>query len=364
MSFVFLALDLGWPALYGAPQPGTPLLSLICMAAQLVFYFQMNRSDCKILCWNVRGLNGAARRASVRNLISSSGASVVCLQETKISQWNDFLLKETLGQALASQTVCLPANGTAGGVLIAASDQHFSLNHLYTTEHTITANICSLADNTKWSITGVYGPQSDEDKVNFLAEFASIKLLTNPAWIALGDFNLICSAGDKNMGRINHRMIQRFNRTLDDLQLIELSLNGKRFTWSNGHDTPTMSKIDHCFATLEWLDLFPRSDLQAIASLISDHSPLFLQGDVNFDFYRGFRFEAFWTTMPGFLDLVEHNWNQPVHTSDAILRMHIKMRRLAVAIKIWKSQHCGNLQLRLAIVQVALLCLEKAQEFR
>jgi hypothetical protein len=56
-------------------------------------------------------------------------------------------------------------------------------------------------------------------------------------------------------------MIQRFNRTLDDLQLIELSLNGKRFTWSNGHDTPTMSKIDHCFATLEWLDLFPRSNL-------------------------------------------------------------------------------------------------------
>jgi hypothetical protein len=71
---------------------------------------------------------------------------------------------------------------------------------------------------------------------------------------------------------------------------------------------------------------------------------------VNFDFYRGFRFEAFWATMLGFLELVKHNWNQSVHTSDAILRMHVKMRRLAVAIKIWKSQHCGNLQLRLAII--------------
>jgi exonuclease III len=177
----------------------------------------------------VRGLNGATRRASVCNLISSSGAFVVCLQETKISRWNDFLLKETLGQALASQIVCLPASRTAGGVLIAASDRLFSLNHLYTTEHTITANICSLADNTNWSITGVYDPQSDEDKVNFLAEFASIKLLTNHAWIALGDFNLICSASDKNMGRINHRMIQRFNRTLDDLQLIELFTQWETF---------------------------------------------------------------------------------------------------------------------------------------
>jgi hypothetical protein len=86
---------------WGSPaRHAPPLPSLYGTVVGILF--SMNRSDCKILCWNVRGLNGAARRASVRNLISSSGASVVCLQETKISQWNDFLLKETLGQALAS----------------------------------------------------------------------------------------------------------------------------------------------------------------------------------------------------------------------------------------------------------------------
>ena len=159
-------------------------------------------------------------------------------------------------------------------------------------------------------------------------------------------------------------MIQRFNRTLDDLQVMEIALNGKRFTWSNGQDSPTLSRIDHFFATTEWLDLFPNSDLQAIASMGSDHSPLFLQGNVSYNFYKGFRFEAFWSTLPGFLEMVQASWSQSVYTRDAILRLHIKMRRLATSIKIWKAQQVGKIELQLAIVQVVLLCLEKAQERR
>jgi hypothetical protein len=152
-----------------------------------------------------------------------------------------------------------------------------------------------------------------------------LKTTVKPAWLLLGDFNLICSAQDKNNNRISMNMIQRFNRTLDDLQVMEIALNDKRFTWSNGQDSPTLSRIDHFFATTEWLDLFPNLDLQAIASMGSDHSPLFLQGNVNYNFYKGFRFEAFWSTLPGFLEMVQASWSQSVDMRDAILRLHIKM---------------------------------------
>jgi hypothetical protein len=50
-----------------------------------------------------------------------------------------------------------------------------------------------------------------------------------------------------------------------------------------------MTKMDNMFASIEWLEIFPRIDLQALASLGSYHCPLFLQGDVALDFYRGFR---------------------------------------------------------------------------
>lgn len=67
------------------------------------------------MCWNVRGLNDGVKRASVRNLIISSGATVVCLQETKIANWNFNLILETVGPDLAQNCVTLPAEGVSGG---------------------------------------------------------------------------------------------------------------------------------------------------------------------------------------------------------------------------------------------------------
>jgi len=85
-----------------------------------------------------------------------------------------------------------------------------------------------------------------------------------------------------------------------------------------------MTRIDHLFASADWLELFPRTDLRALASLGSDHSALFLQGDVIFYFYRGFRFESHWIYRSGFMDTVKEAWSKPVNTQDAILRLHVK----------------------------------------
>ena len=85
-------------------------------------------------------------------------------------------------------------------------------------------------------------------------------------------------------------MINRFRATIDIMELAPLTLRGRNFTWCNDQQMSTMTKIDHMLASANWLDLFPRTDLQALASLGSDHCPLFLQGDVTFDFYKGLPF--------------------------------------------------------------------------
>ena len=119
-------------------------------------------------------------------------------------------------------------------------------------------------------------------------------------WLVLGDFNMIYGVEDKNNQLVNFRMLNRFKNTIDNLQLAPLALHGRRFTWCNEQQDPTMTKIDHFLASAEWLEIFPRTDLQAMASLGSDHCPLFLQGDISFDFCWGFRFEAHWVNIPGF----------------------------------------------------------------
>lgn len=234
------------------------------------------------------------------------------------------ILVETVGSDLASNVVYLPSVGASGGILIAASERFFTIGQPNLTTNTVSATITMLAENKSWTITGVYGPQADTDKILFMQEITDLSHHVLPPWLILGDFNLILRVQDKNNSRINLQMLSRFRATVDNLELVPLDLRGKKFTWCNDQQVPTMTKIDHFLATDDWLNLFPRSDLQALASLGSDHCPLFLRGDVNFDFYRGFRFEAHWARMAGFLDTVKEAWNKPVNTQDAILRFHVK----------------------------------------
>jgi exonuclease III len=324
----------------------------------------MSQKNCSILCWNVRDLNDGAKRASVRNLILSSGATLVCLQETKIDNWNQQLVIEMVGQDMAANCAILPADGVSGGILLATSETFFQLQQIHAMENTVSARITMLEENISWCITGVYGPQTDPEKIAFMQEISDIKQHMEDRWLLLGDFNLIYRLEDKNNSRINIPMLNRFQKTIDDLQLAPLQLFGRKYTWTNEQQNPTMTKIDHLFASAEWLEIFPRTDLQALASMGSDHCPLSLQGDTSFEFYRGFRFEAYWVGMPGFMETVQHAWEQPVNTQNALLRMHVKLLRLARALKVWRRAHFSNWKIQMAIVQVVLLELEKAQERR
>jgi hypothetical protein len=218
-------------------------------------------------------------------------------------------------------------------------------------------------DNTSWSLTGVYGPQSDPDKVAFLDELKNLKGRSMDKWLLIGDFNLIYKAEDKSNDRIDRRLMRIFKETLDDLQMMELDLRGRRFTWSTEQDNPTFTRIDRFF-TPDWHLLFPNANLQALSTMGSDHCPLFLTGDIMPQHYSGFRFESFLVTMPGFLETVQAAWDQLVNTQDAILRMHVKFLRTAKALKLWKRQNLDNLALRLAIANEVLLLLDTTQEQR
>lgn len=155
----------------------------------------------------------------------------------------------------------LPATGTAGGILLAAADRYFQFNPMHTTAHTISAKITMLDENKSWCLTGVYGPQSDQDRILFLQEITGLKQQMEAEWLIIGDFNLIYRAEDKNNQRVNIRMLNRFKTTIDNLELAPLELMGIRFTWCNDQTSPTMTKIDHILASAEWLQMFPKTDL-------------------------------------------------------------------------------------------------------
>jgi len=80
----------------------------------------------------------------------------------------------------------------------------------------------------------------------------------------------------KNNKMVDRAMMGRFRRFLDDLEIKEIPLLGRKFTWSNERASPTLVRLDRAFCCLGWEEFFPDSALQSTASVVSDHCLLFL----------------------------------------------------------------------------------------
>ena len=105
-----------------------------------------------------------------------------------------------------------------------------------------------------------------------------------------------------------------FKAAIDELNLKELRLNGRHFTWSNEQDRPTLTRIDRLLCIPDWELTFPTYFLHSLPSLMSDHMPLLLHGEIEHYKNPSFGFEIFWVKMEGFNELVEQIWNRPVHS--------------------------------------------------
>ena len=272
----------------------------------------MTQRNCNILCWNVRGLNDVVRQDTVSLLVRDTASTIVCLQETKLQNIDQGIVQRTVGAKFTNNFVALPATQTRGAILLAANKDYFHLTDQHLSANAVTATCTVRTDGTKWQITVVYGPQGDAEKLQFLRELKAIPRPAHGRWLVLGDFNLIYQAADKNNSNLNRRLMGAFKAVIDKLNLKEIGLNGCRYTWSNEQDSPTLTRIDRLLCTPDWELTFPTCFLHSLPSLMSDHAPLLLQGEILHYKNPSFCFENFWVNVDGFSELVEHIWNRPI----------------------------------------------------
>ena len=205
---------------------------------------------------------------------------------------------------------------------------------------------------------------STPEKTAFRQELRDIRAACAGPWLVCGDSNLIYQAADKNHGRLHRGHMRAFRDTIDVLQLQELHLSGRLYTWSNGRDSPTLKRIDRAFASVEWLQLYPFHHLRSLASDCSDHSPLLLVLNSHPWAVPRFRFEQFWTRVPGFLDTVQSAWGQPNPNIDACKNLDIKLRGLARSLRSWSASRVGNVTAQLANARVIIHAFDAAQDSR
>jgi exonuclease III len=323
-----------------------------------VVLFWLSMDPSKILIWNVRDLNRKSKRDVVRSVVSSSQPDIVCLQETKKAAISRRMVMSTLGAHFDDFWV-LPASGTRGGILLAWKGSVCRVLHSRINTFSVSVQF-EQSEGPPWWFTGVYGPQLDNLKIHFLKELREVRAACVGPWAVGGDFNLIYKMEDKNNSNVHRAMMGRFRRFLNDLELREVELLGRKFTWSNEREAPTLVQLDRVFTTMDWEGLFPDCLLQSSASLISDHCPLLLGLH---DLTQGkshFHFESFWTRSGLPVGGTQEEKMEPVWGS--LQRLADKFMRLSRDLQSWSQKRIGHINHQIQLARELLQQLEIAQD--
>jgi hypothetical protein len=141
------------------------------------------------------------------------------------------MISNMLGPCLAY--FYLQAAGTRGGILVTWCTNKWCYSHVHLSNHVVTIKVKHCLVEDSWWLTIVYGPQDDQEKVVFLEILRQLRMSLLGPWLLYGDFNFIYKVADKNNGCLNCRLMGRVCRSLHDLELMELHLQGHLYTWSN-----------------------------------------------------------------------------------------------------------------------------------
>jgi exonuclease III len=317
----------------------------------------------KLLCWNVHGLNSRARRSVVRTVVMSEHLLLLCLQETKVQNFPVAWIVDIMGTNF--DYACLPAIDTAGegagSVLLARRHDVWSDTMAVTRAYSVSVHLARLNGSTPgWWLTSVYGPTVLAEKATFLDELRGTMTSCPGPALYCSDFNMIYQDQDKNQGRPHRSWMRRFRRVIDDLQLADIHLHGRLYTWSSERRRPTLERLDRMLATCAWLDLFPNHYLACMSSDCSDHAPLSLRLDVVPWAKPQFCFEAFWTTLDGFLDVVAEAWSAMPGGADACRTLDSKLRYTAKALRAWSAKSVDGVRLQLTMARLIVKELDVA----
>lgn len=268
---------------------------------------------------------------------------LVCIQETKLAVITEREVLACLGRQF-QDFVYLGTQGTQGGILVVWKQGVLHSDHHRVHLHSVSVRFRLLNDEPDWWFTGVYGPSQDADKPAFLDELREVRTHCTGPWILGGDFNMIHSAEDKNNENLNRAMIGRFRRFVNDYELKEIPLLGRRYTWSNEREALTLVKLDRIMCTADWEDMFPDCILQSQATQISDHCPLLLGLKEGGHGKRRFHFESYWTELPGFHEVVANSWEQHINASCPMERISLKLKGLTRALQSWSQKQVRHIK--------------------
>lgn len=136
---------------------------------------------------------------------------------------------------------CKEPRGRSGGILLGIDLSVYDIGAIDEGDFYVKFHLCNKSDSFKWALVVVYGPAQEQSKEHFLAELVNMCSNERLPILIGGDFNIIRNPqGEKNNANYSDRWLFLFNAVIDGLNLREIEMSGRKFTWANSLSTPSM----------------------------------------------------------------------------------------------------------------------------
>lgn len=295
-----------------------------------------------ILSWNARGLGSADKRRALKDFLSINRIDIVGVQETKKSENFSSRTLNALSSTI-THWISKPSNGASGGLLLGIDDSKFWILDTWIKDFSITVHVKLKAANFEFLLTVVYGPVLANQRSSFLSEIRTIPSLGPPAWLLFGDFNLIRNKSEKQGPSYNYILSNRFNSLISNLNLIELALSDRKFSWSRFITSNSKALLDRYFCSIDWFSYFPNTIVTSLPRLYSDHNPIILHTEsISTSFRKNIKFEKAWISQEGFSTLLATWWHSFQLEDDLGNSWKFKLQFLRRKLRGWNSNFQGE----------------------
>jgi len=137
--------------------------------------------------------------------------------------------------------------------------------------------------------------------------------------------------------------MREFSDLIEDLNLIDLQLENAKFTWFKGDNHQIASRIDRILVSQEWDDVFSNLKQYTTQRIISDHSPVTLQGGSWKKNKSYFKFENWLLRTDSFTDRIRKLWDSFDYIGRPDYILASKLKALKHKLKEWNRSEQGSL---------------------
>ncbi|XP_057451987.1 uncharacterized protein LOC130743775 [Lotus japonicus] len=301
----------------------------------------------KILSFNVRGLGVGEKRSVIREVVNQNYVEMLCIQETKVQSVDRRLCFLLWGDSDFDWRA-IPAVNSAGGLLCIWNAKAFAVEEVVQGGGFLGLVGVWTANHHRCVIVNIYFACGLADKRALWSSLLEWRQqCQDPSWCLLGDFNAV-RYEDKRRGvagvlPCQRREMAEFNLFIDNMELLDLPLAGRKFTWRRPNNQ-AHSRIDRFLVSKEWCDAWPNCSQLVLNRDISDHSPLLLRQSFQDWGPKPFRVLNCWLDDHRLRPFVEQTWAGLRVRGWGAFVLKEKVKGLKGSLKDWNSQVFGDMK--------------------